>query len=242
MQNKTSQETQKSLQKFLEPTRKPKVIYTDNSLEFGKACEELTWNHCTSPHRSETNGIAERAVRRVKEGTSVVLLQSGLKEMVGGFHGLLLLLSNIQDLLSDGKTPYERRFGIPFNGPVIPFGAMFEYHPISAKDHARLHQFGAKVLPGKFLGYMLSAGGIWKGDMMVADIEELEEMDASELHAQRLNAKEVSTPMKGEKFIFPVADGTVKISGEDQDLRTSTLIGDRPDRGEEQGDLRPESN
>ena len=53
--NKTSQETQRSLQKFLEPERKPKVIYTDNSLEFGKACEDLSWNHCTStPHRSET--------------------------------------------------------------------------------------------------------------------------------------------------------------------------------------------
>ena len=63
------------------PERKPKVIYTDNSLEFGKACEDLSWNHCTStPHRSETNGIAERAVRRVKEGTSAVLLQSGLNE------------------------------------------------------------------------------------------------------------------------------------------------------------------
>ena len=50
----TSQETQSSLQKFLEPNRKPKVIYTDNSLEFGKACEDLSWNHCTSaPHRSE---------------------------------------------------------------------------------------------------------------------------------------------------------------------------------------------
>ena len=45
---KTSQETQKSLMKFLEPTRKPKVIYTDNSLEFGKSCEELSWNHCAS--------------------------------------------------------------------------------------------------------------------------------------------------------------------------------------------------
>ena len=52
---KTSQETQKSLQKFLEPDRNPKVTYSDNSLEFGKACEDLSWNHCTStPHRSET--------------------------------------------------------------------------------------------------------------------------------------------------------------------------------------------
>ena len=76
---KTSQETQRSLQKFLEPDRNSKVIYTDNSVEFGKACEDLSWNHCTStPHRSETIGIAERAVRRVREGTSAVLLQSGL--------------------------------------------------------------------------------------------------------------------------------------------------------------------
>ena len=36
---KTSQKAQKSLLKFLEPTRKPKVIYTDNSLEFGKSSE-----------------------------------------------------------------------------------------------------------------------------------------------------------------------------------------------------------
>ena len=70
VQTKTSQETLKSLQKFLEPTGKPRVTYTDNSLEFGRSCEDLTWNHCTStPYRSETNGIAERAVRRVKEGT-----------------------------------------------------------------------------------------------------------------------------------------------------------------------------
>ena len=76
-----SQETQRRLQKLLEPVRKLEVIHTDNSLEYGKACEDLSWNHCTSaPHRSETNGIAERAVRRVKEGTSAVLLQSGLNE------------------------------------------------------------------------------------------------------------------------------------------------------------------
>ena len=41
--------------------------------------------------------------------------------------------------------------------------------------------------------------GIWKGDILVADIEELEKMDASEVHAGRLNAKEVLTPKNGEK-------------------------------------------
>ena len=157
---KTSQETQKSLMKFLESTRKPKVIHTDNSLEFGKSCEEISWNHCTStPHRSETNGIAERAVRRVKEGTSAVLLQFGLgNEWWADSMECYCYLRNIHHLLPDGKTPYERRFGMPFNGPVIPFGAMVEYHTIAAKDQPKLHQFGAKVLPGIFFGYVLYAG------------------------------------------------------------------------------------
>ena len=65
---------------------------------------------------------------------------------------------------------------------------------------------------------------------MVADIEELEVMDASEIHAKRLNAKEVLTPTKG-KFHVPVADGTVKIRGGDKDLRTSTLVRDRNQTG-----------
>ena len=147
---KTSQETQRSLQKFLEPNRRPKVIYTDKSLEFGKACEDLSCNHCTStPHRSETHGIAERAVRRVKEGTSAVLLQSGLGEKWrADSTECCTYLGNIQDLLSDGKTPYERRVGEPFKGPIIPFVSLVENYPISAKDQSRIHQFGKKVLPG----------------------------------------------------------------------------------------------
>ena len=40
--------------------RSQKVFFTKNSLEFGKSCKELSWNHRTSaPYRSETNGIAE---------------------------------------------------------------------------------------------------------------------------------------------------------------------------------------
>ena len=146
---KTSQETQRSLQKFSEPDRKPKVIYTDNSLDFGKACEDLSCNHCTStPHKSETNGIAERAVRRVKEGTSAELLQSGLNEnWWADSMECFSFLRNVTDLLSDGKTPYERRFGKPFKGPIIPFVSLVEYYPISAKDQSTIHEFGMQVFP-----------------------------------------------------------------------------------------------
>ena len=55
-----------------------------------------------------------------------------------------------------------------------------------------------KVLPGLFLGFALYAGGMWKGDTMVASIEELETMDASEIYSKkkRLNAKERILPQK----------------------------------------------
>ena len=66
---KTFQETQKSLMKFLEPTRKPKVIDTDNSLVFGKSCEGLSWNHCTStPHRSEAMGLLREQCAESRKG------------------------------------------------------------------------------------------------------------------------------------------------------------------------------
>ena len=60
---------------------------------------------------------------------------------------------------------------------------------------------------------------------MVADIEEWEQMDASEIYAKRLNAKKVKTPMSGKKFILLVSDGTVKLSrGESQTLRAERRI------------------
>ena len=128
------------------------------------------------------------------------------------------------------EGPCERRFGVPRSGSVIPFGAMVEYHPIFVKRPVATASIRSKVLPGLFLRCALHAEGIWKGDILVADIEDLEQMDA----AKRLNAEEVLKPMRGEKFIFPIADGTVKLSGGDQV--------DRTDRGEEQGNLQGESD
>ena len=111
-------------------------------------------------------------------------------------------LRNVTDLLSDGKTHYERRFGQPFKGPIIPFGSLVEYHPITPKDQSRIHQFGKKVLLALFLGYALYAGRSWKCDVLVADLEELETMDASEIYSKRLNVKEVISPKERGEFFF----------------------------------------
>ena len=66
-------------------------------------------------------------------------------------------------------------------------------------------------------------------------------MDASEIYSERLNAKEVIFPIENGKFICPVADGRITLSGRDQELRTSTLIRERPIRGEGHVDFLGES-
>ena len=66
-------------------------------------------------------------------------------------------------------------------------------------------------------------------------------MDASEIYAKRLNAKEEIFPKENGKFIFPVADGRIKFVGGDQELRTSTLIRPRPIQGDGHVDFLGES-
>ena len=180
-------------------------------------------------------------MRRVKEGTSPVLFQSGLDENCWADSvECYTYLRNVTDLFANGKMSCEIRFGQPCEGLIVPFGSLVEYHPISAKDQSRIHQFGKKVIPGLFLGYALYAGGIWKGDVLIADVEELETMDASEIYSKRLNAKEVIFPKQGE-FIFPISDGRIKTLGGDQELRTSTSVRHRPIQGESNIDFLGES-
>ena len=100
---KTSQETEKSSRKLLEP----KEICTDNSLEFGKVCERYT---------GDTSAI-----------------WSGRKLVGSFHGMCYCYLPTVQVLLSDGNTRCERRFRDSFCGPIMPFGSMIECHPISSK-------------------------------------------------------------------------------------------------------------
>ena len=140
---------------------------------FIRACADLCWNQDKStPYRFETNDIAENAVHKVKEGTSAPLVQSGLPVTVWREGDGMLVLRNIQDKLADRKSPYEKRFGTPVDGPVVLFGLEFflkKKSYLCGKTKSRLLQFGTKMLPGILFGYSLNSGGGWTRDLVLAD-------------------------------------------------------------------------
>ena len=164
---------------------------------------EHLWNHRTStPHRSETNGIAERAVRRVKEGTSPVLLQSGLDEKWwSGSRECYCYLRNVQDLLADGKTPYERRFGEPFKRA----NNTFWINGWISSDFTEWPSKNSSIWQ-ESVTWNLSwlAGGIWKGDILIADLEDLEKLNASDICTRITNAKEVLIRQKRWWIHIPI--------------------------------------
>ena len=133
--NKNAGDTKKSLQQFTPSSDRPGRFDTDTSQEFTRVCEDFSWNHHDTalPYRSVTNRTAERACRRVKEGTASVLMQSGLSD--GWWVGAV----KCDCYLRDRETPYQTRFCAALNGPVVPSGADSSHTSISQKDEQRLH-------------------------------------------------------------------------------------------------------
>ena len=88
------------------------VNFTDNFMEFDRACEELQFRSLSvnTLHRSETNGSAERGVQRVKEGNSAILPQSGLDEKCG------LIPWNIAVICATFKTSFFLIGKLQMNG------------------------------------------------------------------------------------------------------------------------------
>ena len=105
-----------------------------------------------------------------------------------------------------GRRPMKDVLGNNLKDLLFHLVHWLSIAPVTAKDQLRIHQFGKKVLPGLFLGY----GGLWKGDVLVADVEELETMDASESTQKKTQCKGSNISPQNGKFIFPVADGRLK--------------------------------
>ena len=76
--NKTSDEAVLSFEHFSGCNR-PKMFYSDNAPELIKAARDLGWIHDTStPELSQTNGVVERQVGIVEEGSRTVSIRRWL--------------------------------------------------------------------------------------------------------------------------------------------------------------------
>ena len=154
------------------------------------------------PIRSQRN--CQTTVRGVKEGTSAPLVQSGLSEKWWReATKCFWYLRHIQVKLADRMSPYERRFGTPFDCAVTP-----------TKDKSRLHQSTwYTMLQGKFIGYALNSGGGRTGGLIITDWHDTENIIASEVHVESFKFKVVGIKKLQNAFIFPCADGFPRQEG-----------------------------
>ena len=145
--------------------------------------------HDTSaPYRHEENSVAERDVRLTKEGVRTILEKCGLPPIwwpYAGEHFTFAL--NIDDVDKEELCPWAvRHRGVPFWGLRIPFGSLCHFRPVQPKRDL-LPEFAPRGIPGIFLGYHLLPGGRWKGDYLVADLNDFKK--GKHIHVQR--SKEV---------------------------------------------------
>ena len=122
---------------------------------------------------------------------------------------------------------------------IIPFGSLVECYTYLCERPVKNPSIWKESL-GLFFGYVLYAVEFGRVTYWLQTSRSWKRCYASEIYSKRLNAKEVIFPKQGE-FIFPIADGRIKLPGGDQDLRTSTLIRQRPIQGENHVDFLGES-
>ena len=153
---KTTHKTHTLFQNFLGPFTKAKYVHTDGSMEFQEALDQFEIPHdASTPYRPETNGVAERAVRIVKEGTACTIAQSGWQEnWWTDAMRCYCFLRNVTDVVRNGRTPFQARYGQPYQGPKIQFGALVHYKPSPYEHKHYQHDFGPKTVPGIFMGYI----------------------------------------------------------------------------------------
>ena len=154
-----TEDTVYAFQQFVRNDSDVKRLYSDGSREIASAARKLGWRHDVStPNRPQTNGVAERAVKRVIEGTRSVLLASGLPHRFwSDASKCYCQLRNFNDIVKDGKTPHELRHGHAFPGLFIPFRSE-DYKPSSFKETQEQLKFHERTRKGIFLGYRMHSG------------------------------------------------------------------------------------
>ena len=221
---KTTYHTMEAFQRFGGPRDKIKSFYCDNAPELISAARGLHWRLSTATTgMPQTNGVAERQVRAVKEGGGAAIVKSGLNPLTfwpeAGEHYCF----SVNIALVDGDSSYHRRHkNCHFKGAQFPFGAMVDFMP---QPDTKVVSMGAKTIPGVFIGYRIQPGGLWSGDYLVADLAPFrEDCDVAKSKVKIHRIKEVLRNRSG-LYDFPVAQW--------RQIRVLRLSFDEPDDPDE---------
>ena len=191
----------KALQDYAGPGAVVEHFYSDNAPEYIKACKALGWcKGSSTPGQHETNGVAEARVKKVLHGGRALLEHAGFAAKWWPYATKHYCFScNIR--IVQGESSYNLRHGDGhFEGMILPFGCYIDFYPTPGRMNrrkilfrprarravetpmvpydSRLNQegktpkFEAKAMPGVFLGYHLEPGGKWKGDYIVANLQD----------------------------------------------------------------------
>lgn len=119
--------------------------------------------------------MIERLVRKVKEGNSCALEQSGFSSpWWSDAQNWFLFLSSVIDVVKDKLTAYQLRFGVQYLGPLVPFGAYCEYKPASKKEEELVPVYCRKLLESLLIGYEERSGCAWSGNVLFVPLYRLE--------------------------------------------------------------------
>ena len=164
-------EAYRALEDFAGPKAVVRSFYSDNSPELIRAAKDLAWIHGTAtPGRPATNGVAERAVRSVLDGTRTILENAEMPLQYWTLASRHWCFShNIET--RDGDSSWNQRHKTGhFKGLRVPFGAKVDFLPSPIQEKSP--KFGPRAISGVFLGYHILPGGKWKGDILAASLED----------------------------------------------------------------------
>ena len=162
-ETKTSQETEKNCTKDSWALAEAKRYLHGRFIKIWQVFWRISMEssrHCSETRKRRTSCTSS------KRRDTAALLQPGLNgkwwsdSMKCFYH-----LRNVQNLLANGKSQYERRSGESVKGPIVLFDALISK--------------GKKLLRWFFLVMLYSRARTWEEDILITDVEELENLASS---------------------------------------------------------------
>ena len=173
---RTHEETVAAMKHWQKPDEVIESFRADNAQELLSAARDRGWRNPTStPGDARSNALAERMVRRVKQGTKINLSQSGLYKSWWPYAGRHYTFARRSNMV-DGDSTYNKRHAQGHcKAKRIMFGQLVDYLPTpSPKETKRSKDFVNRTRTGLFVGYHIQPGCLWSGDYLVVDWEKLQ--------------------------------------------------------------------